>query len=433
MITTTAALQFNQILRQVSLVITSILLAKSGLSVHDIGIYESLLFIGTTLSYFWLNALIQSSLSFIPSVKNDEKPTVIFNIFLIFNVLSLALFLILVTCQQPIALLFTNKADLPYFNLYAFFLLLNFPPLLLESLWTVSDKPKLMVIYALVSHVLLPLMTVLPLWFGKSFEYSFYGMITVAAIRYIWLIINLFQHAQSFIFSKTIWRTFLILALPLMVYSFLNGFIASFTSWIVNWFYGGDKQIFAIFRYGAREFPLALALATGLSNSMIPMLAQNSMEGRTVLKKKSERLWHILFPTSIGLMLTAKWLFPLVFNPEFAQSSDVFCIFLLLLSSRALFPQTILLALKETNMMLWISIIETLTIIVLCFLFIKPFHTEGVAFALVFGFLLEKILIIWFLKRRYGIDFQDYTNRNLYLLYSFALLISYFVQYTIRK
>ena len=60
MITTTAALQFNQLLRQASLVLTSILLAKSGLTTDSIGVYETLLFIGTTLSYFWINALIQS-------------------------------------------------------------------------------------------------------------------------------------------------------------------------------------------------------------------------------------------------------------------------------------------------------------------------------------------------------------------------------------
>ena len=80
-ITTTSAVQFNQILRQGSLMLISILLAKSGLTTNDIGVYETLLFIGTTLSYFWLNALIQSALSFIPSHSATEKPKIIFNIF----------------------------------------------------------------------------------------------------------------------------------------------------------------------------------------------------------------------------------------------------------------------------------------------------------------------------------------------------------------
>ena len=75
--------------------------------------------------------------------------------------------------------------------------------------------------------------------------------------------------------------------------------------------------------------------------------------------------------------------------------------------------------------MLWISIIETLIIIILCFLLIKPFDTEGVAWALVLGFLGEKILIIVFLKRQYNIDFQDYTNVKVYISYNVLLLLSY--------
>lgn len=428
MITTTAALQFNQILRQGSLVLTSILLAKSGLSTDTIGVYETLLFIGTTLSYFWLNALIQSTLTYIPSLSDNEKPKAIFNIFWIFNALSAVLFIILWTFQSPITQFFSEKAELPFFELYAVFLLLNFPPLLLESLWTIENRPLSILAYSLVSHIVLPFTIVVPLWMGKPFEWSFYGMITIAALRYIWLIINILRTIKNAVFSINIISHFLLLALPLMAYSFLNGFVTSFTSWIVNWFHEGDTHIFAIFRYGAREFPLALALATGLSNSMIPVVAADTKQGLVILKKKSERLWHILFPTSILLMLTAKFLFPLVFNPSFSESSDIFCVFLLLLTSRALFPQAILLALKETKTMLYISIIETLSIIILSFLFIKPFDTEGVAWALVLGFLLEKILIVIVLKRKYKIDFQDYTNKNLYFVYSFALIMSYCVQ-----
>ena len=432
-LTNTTAVQFNQILRQGSLVLISILLAKSGLTTNDIGVYETLLFIGTTLSYFWLNALIQSALSFIPSHNDTEKPKILFNIFLIFNALSLILFAILFLFQYPISVFFTEKTDLPFFELYAVYLVLNFPPLLLESLWTVENRPFSIIAYSLVSHILLPFAVVVPLWLDKPFEWSFYGMIVLATLRYIWLIIIVLQNNKNNIVSLNIIRSFLLLALPLMAYSFLNGFVTSFTSWIVNWYHNGDTHIFAIFRYGAREFPLTLALAAGLSNSLIPMIASNTTEGFVVLKHKSERLWHILFPTSILLMLTAKILFPIVFNPSFADSADVFCIFLLLLTSRALFPQTILLALIETKTMLWISIIETSIIIVLCFLLIKPFDTEGVAWALVLGFLVEKILIIAFLKRQHGIDFQDYTNKKLYVFYSVLLILAYAIQLMMPK
>ncbi|MBL7816811.1 MAG: polysaccharide biosynthesis C-terminal domain-containing protein [Saprospiraceae bacterium] len=424
-ITTTTALQFNQVLRQGSFILISILLAKSSLTTFDIGVYETLLFIGTAMSYFWLNALIQSSLTFTPSVNTAEKPKTVFNIFLIFNAFSLLLCLILWTFKPFIISFFAGKSELPFYDLYVFSLLLSFPPLLLESLWTVQNTPLSILAYSLVSHLLLPFAIVLPLWFYMPFIYSFYGMIGVASIRYIWLVVHILCTYGFFSIDVKIIRLFLTLSLPLMAYSFLNGFVTSFTAWIVQWFYEGDNMVFAVFRYGAREFPLSLALATGLSNSMIPILTETTQVGMQLLKQKSERLWHILFPTSIGLMLTAKFLFPLVFNPSFTQSADIFCLFLLLLTSRALFPQSILLALKETKTMLFISIIETLSIIILSFLLIFPLGTEGVAWALVIGFLIEKLLIALFLKQKHNISMSDYTNIRLYTVYSLFLLVSY--------
>ena len=144
---------------------------------------------------------------------------------------------------------------------------------------------------------------------------------------------------------------------------------------------------------------------------------------------------------------------------RFKNSAIVFNIFLLLLISRALFPQTILLALKQTKTLLIISIIETISIVLLSFLGIYWFNTEGVinfgfwmsdvgstfaeipnpkseivntegvAWALVIGFLIEKIMIVIVLKRQFNIAFSDYTDVKWYLIYSIALILSYFIAY----
>ena len=216
----------------------------------------------------------------------------------------------------------------------------------------------------------------------------------------------------------------------------------TFIFWLVGHYLAGNVAEFAVFRFGAREFPLVLALTTGLSNAFVPIISKefqeisnvkcqmstNQSEILLTFKKKTERLWHILFPSSIVLMCLSKMLFPLVFSPAFARSSDVFTVFLLLLSSRALFPQTILLALNQTKTLLWIAILETLSIVLLGFLGVFWLGTEGATWALVLGFLIEKIAIIGVLKRRYTIDFQSYTNVELYLFYLVVLILSYCIQ-----
>jgi Na+-driven multidrug efflux pump len=430
--TTTAALQINQILRQGSLILVSILLAKSGLSTQTIGIFESLLYIGTTVSFFWMNALLQGTLALYASAEMPKKAQVKFNIFLIFNILSILIFIILYFFQKQLLPFFIGQATLPYFDLYCIYLLLNLPPIVLESLWAVEDTPLSILAYSIVSHLFLPLAIVVPIWLGYDLGYSISAMIMVAVIRYIWLIFNILQN-KNFIIDVKIIQSFLWLSLPLMGYSFLGGFTIAFSSWIVNWFYQGDLHQFALFRYGAREFPLTLALVTGLSTGIVPVLAKDvankfaTTEGLDALKSKSRRLSHILFPISMVLMLTSKWFFPLVFNPIFKESAGIFNIFLLLLISRVLFPQSILLALKETKTMLWISIVETILIVLLSFLLIFPLGTEGAVWAIVAGYTFEKITLMVFLKRKHDISWRDYMDVKVFLLYSFLLITSYFI------
>jgi hypothetical protein len=41
--------------------------------------------------------------------------------------------------------------------------------------------------------------------------------------------------------------------------------------------------------------------------------------------------------------------------------------------------------------------------------------------------LIEKAMMVLFLKKNYNINFKDYTHVNYYLFYTFALLVSYFI------
>ncbi len=462
-LTTTTALQINQILRQGSLILISVLLAKSGLPMSDIGIYESLIFVGTTTTFFWINALTQGTLSFFatnmvqklhhaesmtegvgvteqPSVGGSEPQqnslplsnhdTLIFNIFLIFNALNIGFFLILFFFKSPILSLLIGKPDLPYFNIYVFYILINLPPLALESFWTIDNKPYHIVTYAIVSHIGLPLAMIIPIWFGYGLNVSIVAMITLALVRYIWLIISVLK-VKQWIIDISLIRSFMRLCMPLMGYFILGGLSTAFSGWLINWYYLSDLDTFAIYRFGAREFPLSMALMMGLSNAVVPLLVIKdgknilNTEGVSFLKKKSLRLWHWLFPISILLMLYSKRLFELVFNPDFVASAAVFNVFLLFLIVRALFPQSIVLALKETKVMLWISLCETLLIILLCSVLVFPFGMVGVAWGLFFGYLFEKIGMIIFLKKKYKITWSSYTETQWFWLYSFCLLLTY--------
>jgi O-antigen/teichoic acid export membrane protein len=434
-ITLTFALQASQITRQFGFILTSFLLAKSGLPISDIGVFETLLFIGTSLSYFWINGLIQSLLAFMPTVDSKEKNSVYFSISLIFISLSAFLFLILKLFPTFILTTLTASPTLLYYDLFSLYLLFNLAPFFLEGFWAVEKGPLSIIVFSSLSNLILPFAIAFPLWLKMDFKYSFYGLLLIALMRFIWLI-NVLIKNNNFTINYLQLNKFIKLSLPIMAYSLLNGFTMTFIFWIVGNYLMGNTAEFAVFRFGAREFPLVAALTTGFSNAFVPIISSKInkkgfyTEGSLFeLKNKTTRLWHTLFPISIVLMLLSKQLFPIIFNPLFAKSADIFTIFLLLLISRALFPQTILLALKQTKTLLIISIIETISIVIISFLGIYFLKNEGVAWALVLGYLLEKILIIGVLKWRYSIDFQAYTNVSLYFIYSLLLISSYLIQF----
>ncbi|HMU69807.1 MAG TPA: hypothetical protein PKC38_07355, partial [Chitinophagales bacterium] len=59
----TQAIQIFQVARFGALLLASICLSKSGMSVHDIGQYETCMLLAGTLSFFWINGTTHTYLS----------------------------------------------------------------------------------------------------------------------------------------------------------------------------------------------------------------------------------------------------------------------------------------------------------------------------------------------------------------------------------
>ena len=209
-LTTTTAYQINLILRQGSFILLSILLVKSGLSTDNIGVFETLMFISTTVSFFWLNALLQGILTQLAPLNDIEKQALKFNIFLITNILSITIFFILMIFKKPFLLFFTTQPELPHFEIFCIYILLNLPPYILESFWIVENRPLSILAYSALSHILLPLSIMLPIWMSYSFEVSVWGMVVVSIIRYSVLIINILQNG-IFEINRLLIQSFMVL------------------------------------------------------------------------------------------------------------------------------------------------------------------------------------------------------------------------------
>jgi len=143
------------------------------------------------------------------------------------------------------------------------------------------------------------------------------------------------------------------------------------------------------------------------------------------LKQKSLQLMHLLFPLAILTILLSKPLFPIIFSPEFAESANILMIYALIITSRAIFPQTVTMGLQRNGIALLASIVEMVLNIALSLLLLIPFGIEGVAMATVIVYLLEKVFLAYYNQIKLEIPFKEYTPVRPFILYSVATIAVY--------
>jgi Na+-driven multidrug efflux pump len=269
-------------------------------------------------------------------------------------------------------------------------------------------------------------LVITPILLGKDIIWSVYGLLIITGIRWIWLIILLRRYTEMKV-SWEFMKEHLYLGLPLVIASLISG-SAQYTDGVIVSAVYRDPAVFAWFRYGAKEFPLVLLLANGLSNAMLPEFSTRlrTKEALEKLKLKSKRLMHFLFPSTMLLMIFTRWFYPRLFNPEFQKSADVFLIYTLLIIPRLVFPQTIVVGRKKTNISLIGALIEISLNIPLSLLMIKwGYNIVGVALATFIVYTIEKIFLAGYVWKVMKIRPSEYIPLKVYGIYCFLLAVMF--------
>ena len=406
------------------------LFAQAGLATELIGLYEKMLFFASVLSFFWVSGFIQGMLASHGSIEKGQRSEKLFSVFSVVLVCSVLSFIV----YRIAASRFLESNDdtvKNIANIFSFYILLANPAFLVEYIYLLLNKPKRILSYGVVSFSVQLLLVAGPVYFaednllqGLAFYYSVCGIVASAALRFVWLLVLLLRNAELKI-NTGYAKSLMVLGLPLVVSAVLSGSIEYVNGFIVQHYF--DDATFAIFRNGAKELPLALLLANSFSNAMLPRFSDlKSIDEPVVeLRKSSLRLMHFLFPVSIVLMLLSKTLYPVLFNPTFAASAGVFNIYLLLVVSRLVFPQTILIGLKQTKIVMLISLAEALINIVFSILLIQFAGIEGVAWGVIIACTAEKILLAAYVKQKFKIPVQHYAAIGWLSFYSILIIAAY--------
>jgi O-antigen/teichoic acid export membrane protein len=309
-----------------------------------------------------------------------------------------------------------------YVNLMILYILITTPSNLVEYIYLVRNKPHKILIYGFLSFGLQLVLTVGSIKLGLGIDWAIYSLLVVSVLRFVWLFTMVRRYA-SFRFSWPFILDHLKLGWPLIVSSLLSGSAQYIDGIIVSSCF--SPETFAIFRYGAKELPFVILLANGLNNGMLTEFRSpeaNVLAFETI-KQKSKRLMHFLFPVSIVLLFFSNSIFVSLFNKNFGRSSDIFMIYILLITSRLLFPQTILIGLKKTNVVMQVSIVAIIINIATSLTLIQFYGLQGVALATVIVYVLEKMFLMLYNHYKMGIKITQYTPIGWHLFYSFILIV----------
>lgn len=423
MLNRATALQIFQLLRVGSSILTGVLLAKSSLSASDIGAFESLLFIGTTASFFWVNGLMQAIAPLYAQRDTDGQKRLLQGIFWTFALLAAGIGLVFYLFESPLTQLLCGKSALLGFAPFTLYLCLNLLSYPVESVCLVQNRSRELLVWGVFSFGGHLLCAALPLLMGWQVEAIFYSLSMLAALKALW---SLRRTGAYLHIPLDQLRPYLNFSWPLILSGLASNFMLMWDNWLVS--HGSnDLAVFAQYRFGARELPIALPLCTALSAAMVPILLEKEQAGLLELKRRSLLLMHLLFPLSIILMFSAKWLYPRIFNPDFVRSADVFNVFLLATATRILLPGAILLAKGENKLFFPISLAELLLRILLTSLLFQYLGLVGVAWGVILSFWVEKLILGSILYKKYSLKPGDWLDLRWYAFYLIALMGAYWI------
>ncbi|MEQ8705886.1 MAG: polysaccharide biosynthesis C-terminal domain-containing protein [Phaeodactylibacter sp.] len=418
------AMQGNALLRQGSAILISILLAKTALSKEGIGWYEQLLYVGYVLTSFWVTGLMQALLSRFSKIEPVKRAVFLTNVAVVFGSIGAVLMLGFWWGRHWFVPLLTGQADLPFLLPFLLFLWLNLATFLLENFYLLWDRPGELLIFGALTYSAQLIAVVLPVWLGQGLETAVWALAGIGGLRFIWLLARLGRVGQRGWHAQGI-RMWLTSGWPLVLYAGVGTLSLSFDPWLVNYHFAGDPDMFAVFRYGARELPLAMALAAAFGTAMLPGVSANLERALPEMRQKSLRLYHLLFPLTLALLLSSRYWFTWVFSEAFEDSIAVFNVFLLVLISRMLFPRTVLIGLDANRAVFYFSLVELGLNVVLGFLLVVPLGLLGIAWATVIAYTVDKLVLCAWLYYRFGIAPGAYTPVGWWAGYTLLLLLSY--------
>lgn len=418
--------QFAQAFRQLILIALALLLPRLGLDRDEIGHWEQYQYLGYLLGFAWLTGLGQAYLARVRQLDKEAADRLTTRVLVWTIGITLMVVAVVWIGEGTMLRWLKGGETLPGWTYYLLFLLSHWPQLMYEQVLIAQGRARRLVRVSVLSNLSLAASLLLPLWMGWSWSEALPLLLLPTLVKALTLVDGKVwkkYQCTGTNGSPSLWSR----ALPLIGYAAIGGLVVSFDPWFVNYWYAGDDDAFALYRYGTRELPLVIAITNGIGQALLPRLSADREAGLRALRDSSRRLMHLFFPGSILLLLTSNWWWAPLFTETFAGALPLFQLFLLVGISRMIFPIVVLTATGHERALVGLGVLEFFLNVLLSWWWVKDFGLTGIVAATVVAYTLDKLLAAAWLYRREGIGINAYCHWRWLVTYSFLLLAVYWL------
>lgn len=409
-------LQLFNFLRQGSLLLISVFLAKGNADISQIAGFETAMLLSASFSFFTIAALGHCLYPMIAAVRSQDRSIHYFHAFILFSLSGLlAALLILISSFGFQDEYFS--ADLFWYP--ALYILFNAGTYLTDNYFVIENKLKSAIAWGILSFFIQIGLICYPLIYLNNLETALMLLAAFAALRFLFTFALIRKIVPIFQIRKTIILSMFHRSWPVMISLLLGSGFIYVNQYLVKSRF--DASEFALFRYGTREFPLFAILTNSFSSIYSARYASNpDLTGNQGIR----RLSHQVFIPAIILIWLSEWLFKILFNEALAESWILFNIVLLIVPSKLVFPQSVLLAIGKSNYLLYASIFESAVGVIFSLWLIPIYGLTGAAWALLIAHVAEKSALMTFCYHN-KIPLHHFTDLKSLLPYLSALIFSF--------
>ena len=388
------------------------------MSLDAVGRVEIIFFTANLFSFFWINGLKNSLLSRVDDDQSVIMGRQFFTYFLI--AMSYAIIFGLIAgvyyaCTE------SESSQTIVFILIAS-LLFNAPTYLTDAFLQVKEEYAAISRYGIWAHLLQFLLIGSVAWYTQDWQMVLWAFVLWAVIKWIYFLMVVSSSWAVALDLKYI-KTIVSDSSYLILFALVGGCMEYIDGVLVERFF--EPSQFAIFKYGAKEFPLSLLMVAAISSALLPLASTQIGEATTKLKLELGKLIPILFLSSALLMMVSPYLFRWVYSSAFGFSALIFNLYLLILITRILLPQIFIYAREIKKYLIYIGVLELIINVSLSLLLIPAYGMIGIVIATLVAYVVEKVVLLWLVQSRLDIGLTDLIPVRKYLFYSCILIFCF--------